>query len=68
MYNNLSMELKHIFKVNFLNILHLKNKNQSIKLTSNNNNNNNKEDVSINKIRCVPSLNDMEFQWIEDSS
>ena len=48
---------------NILNLVHFKNKNQSIKLTSDNNNN---VDISTNTIASVPSLKDMEFNWIED--
>ena len=50
-------------KINILNLVHFKNKNQSIKLTSDNNN---KADISRNTIETVPSLKDMEFNWIED--
>ena len=50
-------------KFNILNLVHFKNKNQSIKLTSDNNN---KADISRNTIETVPSLKDMEFNWIED--
>jgi hypothetical protein len=50
-------------KFNILNLVHFKNKNQSIKLTSDNNN---KADISRNTIESVPSLKDMEFNWIED--
>ena len=50
-------------KFNILNLVHFKNKNQSIKLTSDNNN---KGDISTNTIGSVPSLKDMEFNWIDD--
>jgi hypothetical protein len=50
-------------KFNILNLVHFKNKNQSIKLTADNNN---KADISRNTIGSVPSLKDMEFNWIED--
>lgn len=50
-------------KSNILNLVHFKNKNQSIKLTADNNN---KADISRNTIGSVPSLKDMEFNWIED--
>ena len=50
-------------KFNILNLVHFKNKNQSIKLTSDNNN---KADISRNTIESVPLLKDMEFNWIED--
>jgi hypothetical protein len=50
-------------KFNILNLVHFKNKNQSIKLTADNNN---KADISRNTIESVPSLKDMEFNWIED--
>jgi hypothetical protein len=50
-------------KFNLLNLVHFKNKNQSIKLTSDNNN---KGDISTNTIGAVPSLKDMEFNWLDD--
>ena len=50
-------------KFNILNLVHFKNKNQSIKLTSDNNN---KADISPITIESVPLLKDMEFNWIED--
>ena len=52
-------------KFTILNFLHFKDKSQKIKLTSNPNN---KEDISsTNKLGSVPSLNDMDFRWIEDN-
>ena len=50
-------------KLNIFNRIHFKNKTQSIKLTSDNNN---KADISTKTIGAVPSLKDMEFNWIED--
>lgn len=49
-------------KLNIHNLVHFKNINQRIKLTSDNNK---KEDMSTNMIAAIPSLNDMEFNWIE---
>ena len=51
-------------KLNIHNFVHYKDKSQKIKLTPDNTN---KEDKSTtNQVGSVPSLNDMEFNWIED--
>jgi hypothetical protein len=52
-------------KSNLLNRLQIKKKNQSIKLHSDHDNNIN-ENLSNNTTGLVPSLTDMEFNWIED--
>lgn len=52
-------------RINLLTRLKIKNKNQSVKLISENKNNH-KENLSNNTTRPVPSLTDMEFNWIED--
>jgi hypothetical protein len=52
-------------RINLLTRLKIKNKNQSVKLISENKNNH-KENSSNNTTRPVPSLTDMEFNWIED--
>jgi hypothetical protein len=50
-------------RFNFRNLVHYKDKTRNIKLSPKNNNN---EDKSTKTIGSVPSLNDMEFNWIED--
>jgi hypothetical protein len=51
-------------KFNIRNLIHFKGKSNNIKLTSDNNS---KKDISTNTIGPLPSLNDMEFNWIEDN-
>ena len=53
-------------KINIRNLVHYKGKNQNIKLTSDNNNNVDISNISTNTIGPLPSLKDMEFNWIED--
>ena len=50
-------------KFNIRNLVHFKGKNHKIKLMSDNNN---KKDISTNTVGPIPSLDDMEFNWIED--
>jgi hypothetical protein len=50
-------------KFNIRNLVHSKDKSQKIKLASDNNN---QVDKSTKMIGSVPSLNDMEFNWIDD--
>ncbi len=50
-------------KFNIRNLVHFKGKSQNIKLIPDNTI---KGDKSNNPIGAVPSLNDMEFNWIED--
>ena len=50
-------------RFNICNLIHYKAKNQKIKLRPANNNKGNK---STNTIGSLPSINDMEFNWIED--
>lgn len=52
-------------RINLLNRLKIKNRNQSVKLISENENNL-KENLSNNTTGPVPLLSDMEFSWIED--
>ena len=49
-------------KLNIHNLVHSKDKNQKIKLTSNTD----KDVKSTNVMGSVPSLNDMEFNWMDD--
>lgn len=51
-------------KFNLRNLVHFKGKRHNIKLNSDNNNK--KDKLSTNTIGPMPSLNDMEFNWIED--
>ena len=50
-------------KLNLHNLVHFKDKGLNIKLTHANNN---KADKSTNVIGTLPSLKDMEFNWMED--
>jgi hypothetical protein len=50
-------------RFNFRNLVHSKEKTRNIKLSTENNN---KEEKSTKTIGSFPSLNDMEFNWIED--
>jgi hypothetical protein len=50
-------------KFNIRNLVHFKDKSQNIKLIPDNTI---KGDKSNKSIGSVPSLNDMEFNWIED--
>ena len=50
-------------RFNFRNLVHSKDKTRNIKLSSENNNN---KDKSTKTIGSLPSLHDMEFNWIED--
>jgi hypothetical protein len=50
-------------KFNIRNWVPNKVKSQKLKLTSDNNN---KENISTKSIASVPSLHDMEFNWVED--
>jgi hypothetical protein len=52
-------------RVNFLDRLKIKNKNQSI-IRHSDNLNNSKENLSNNTSVPSPLLSDMEFNWIED--
>jgi hypothetical protein len=52
-------------RINLLNRLKIKDKNQSIKLHSDNDNNS-KENLSNNTPVSSPLHTDMEFNWIED--
>ena len=60
------MSQREKLKFNIRNLVHFKDKSHNIKLRSDNNNNNNNEDTSTNTVASVPSLKDMEFNWIED--
>lgn len=51
-------------KFNIRNLVNFKCRSRNIKLTSDNNS---KKDISTNTIEPMPSLNDMEFNWIEDN-
>ncbi len=50
-------------KLNIHNLVHYKDKSHKIKLTPANTG---KEEKSTNMIGSVPSLNDMEFNWMDD--
>jgi hypothetical protein len=49
--------------MNIRNLLLFKDKNPTIKLTTDSNNKNN---LPNNTLNAVPSLNDMEFSWTDD--
>ena len=49
--------------VNIRNLLPFKDKNPTIKLTTDGNNKNN---LPKNALDAIPSLNDMEFSWTDD--
>ena len=57
------MSQREKLKFNICNLVNFKDKSHNIKLRSDNNNS---EDTSTNTVASVPSLKDMEFNWIED--
>jgi hypothetical protein len=54
---------KEKIKFNIRKLVHSKDKSQKIKLVSDNRH---QVDISTKTIGAVPSLKDMEFNWIED--